>query len=168
MVQCTKCGQTKDQSQFSKSSSAKNGLQPRCKECNVKDNLKFRTEINPIHHSDWQKNNKQRTSELIKRFRKADKSGKIYSIQNPNGDCYIGITKTPISVRLGEHRKCYRKDNGRIPLLHKSFDKYGYDNHKIEVVVELEDIDRKQLQFIESSFIQSFKEIGKSLNIRTK
>ena len=67
MVQCTKCGQTKDQSQFSKSSSAKNGLQPRCKECNVKDNLKFRTEINPIHHSDWQKNNKQRTSELIKR-----------------------------------------------------------------------------------------------------
>jgi hypothetical protein len=168
MVQCKQCGHSKDQSQFSKSSSAKNGLQPKCKSCNAKDNLKFRTELNPIHHSDWQKNNVKRVRELISRYRKADKSGKIYSIQNPIGETYVGITMTSISVRLGEHRKAYRKDNGRIPLLHKSFDKYGYENHIIKVLVEFEDIDREQLQFIETTFIKVFKQINKSLNIRIK
>jgi hypothetical protein len=43
---------------------------------------------------------------------------------------------------------------------------HGLENHKFETIVELEGIDRKQLEYIESSFIQAVKETGKSLNIK--
>jgi hypothetical protein len=162
---CTKCGETKSTSQFSKCSARKDRLQYQCRDCNRKSNLKFRTQ-KPEHHADWQRNNLQRVCDLVKRYRKADKAGKIYSIQNPDGFVYIGMTETPINVRMLEHRAAYRKDRGRIPLLYDSFDKFGYKNHKIEVILELEGIDRQQLHFIESSFIQAFKQIGKSLNIK--
>jgi hypothetical protein len=45
---------------------------------------------------------------------------------------------------------------------------YGYDNHKANVILELEGIDRVQLGFIESTFIKLYKELGKSLNVKIK
>lgn len=168
MKQCRKCNEVKELSQFSKCSVRKDGLQYNCKSCNKKDNLKFRTEINPQHHAEWQKNNPERLIELVKKYRKADKPGKIYSIINPDGYVYVGMTETPLSVRILEHKSKYRRCHGELPKLHKSFDKYGFDNHKVELLLEMEDIDRKQLQFIESSFIQAFKQKGKSLNIKNK
>jgi hypothetical protein len=167
MKTCSECKELKEFNQFSKRSVSTDGLQPKCKKCNSKDNLKFRTE-KPEHHQQWQWNNCDRVRELVRKFRKADKSSKIYSITNPLGETYIGMTNTPFSVRLLEHRAQYRKDKGRLPELHKSFDKFGFENHKIDVILELEGIDRKQLGFIETSFIQAFKQKGKSLNIRTK
>ncbi len=41
---CQACGIDKDQSEYSKRSASKDGLQQRCKQCNKKDNHKFRTE----------------------------------------------------------------------------------------------------------------------------
>lgn len=170
MKQCIKCREVKDVSNFSKCSARKDGLQWNCKSCNKKDNLKFRIEINPSHHANWQHNNPKRLCELVSKYRKSDKGGRIYSIKNPNGDVYIGMTEAYLSVRKLEHRQHYKKakkgKQAPLPLLHKSFDIYGVDNHIFETVVDLGDIDRKQLGYIETSFIQSFKEIGKSLNIR--
>ena len=57
MKQCKQCGEVKEATQFSKSSSSKDKLQPKCKNCNSKDNHKFRTEINPQHHAKWQTSN---------------------------------------------------------------------------------------------------------------
>ena len=170
MKKCSKCRAVKETTQFSKCSSAKDGFQPNCKSCNKKDNLKFREEINPEHHAEWQRKNPQVVYRILKKHRRADKSPLIYSIKNPDNDVYIGMTEAHLSVRKGEHKLHYRKSKqGKqhpLPLLHDSFDKYGIENHKFEVVVELEGYDRKQLAYVESSFIQSFKEIGKSLNVR--
>ena len=47
-----------------------------------------------------------------------------------------------------------------------AIDIHGIENHKFETIIELEGIDRKQLEYIESSFIQAVKETGKSLNIK--
>lgn len=169
MKRCIKCREMKETTQFSKCSARKDGLQNNCKACNKEDNLKFRTEINPLHHADWQQNNLDKLCEYVAKYRKADKGGLIYSIRNPNGDTYIGMTETHLSVRALEHRQHYKKakrgKQAPLPLLHKSFDKYGLDNHSFEVVIQL-DVDRKQLEFVESSFIAAFKEIGKSLNIK--
>jgi hypothetical protein len=172
MKECKQCGQLKDQSQFSKCSRAKSGLQPKCKQCNKTDNYKFRTEINPSHHAEWQRNNFSRVVELVKKYRKADKSSLIYSIRNPEGDTYIGMTQMYFKVRKWEHRTNYKKHRagmpsaGNIPLLYESFDKWGINNHQFEVVVDMGDIDREQLKFIETSFIQAFQQVGKSLNIK--
>ena len=78
------------------------------------------------------------------------------------------MTQTHFKVRLGEHKKQYRKEKGLLPALHKSYDAYGYDNHKANVILELEGIDRVQLGFIETTFIKLYKELGKSLNIKIK
>jgi ribosomal protein S10 len=43
---------------------------------------------------------------------------------------------------------------------------HGIQNHTFETILELEGIDRKQLENIESSFIEAVKQTGKSLNIR--
>jgi hypothetical protein len=171
MIKCNQCDKSKDESQYSKCSSAKNGLQPKCKSCNKEDNLKFRKQINPQHHANWQRSNPERLTELVTKYRKADKGGIIYSIRNPDGETYIGMTEAYLSVRSLEHKQHYKlAKKGKkftLPKLHESFDKYGVENHTFQIVVELPGIDRKQLAFIETSFIQSFKEINKSLNVRT-
>lgn len=172
MKQCVKCREVKDESNFSKCSARKDGLQWNCKSCNKEDNQKFRTQINPQHHADWQRSNPDRLNELVSKYRKADKGGIIYSIRNPNGDTYIGMTEAHLSVRWLEHRQHYKRaKKGKmfsLPKLHESFSKYGLDNHTFETVVELPGYDRKQLAFVETTFIESFQEIGKSLNVRTK
>jgi hypothetical protein len=170
MKRCTKCGKQKETTQFSKSAARKDGLQDNCKACNKVDNLKFRNEINPEHHANWQRKNPKRLTELVQKYRKADKGGKIYSIKNPIGEVYIGMTEALLPVRKLEHVQHYKRGKkGKrtvLPLLHASFDKYGIENHKFEIVVDFGDCDRKQLAFVETSFIIAFKELGKSLNIR--
>lgn len=172
MKKCMKCGETKDVNNFSKSVARKDGLQDYCKSCNKENNLKFRTEINPNHHAEWQRNNPERLCELVANYRRADKGGLIYSIRNPIGETYIGMTEAHLRVRSLEHKQHYKKvlrgKANPLPLLHQSFDQYGVENHTFEVVVQLDGIDREQLKYVETSFIQSFQEIGKSLNIRIK
>jgi hypothetical protein len=160
---CKECSISKDINQFSKRKASPDGLQPKCKQCNSKDNELFRTE-NPEHHMEWQKSNSEQHSRNVARYRKGDKSSKIYSISNGNGEYYIGMTNTHISVRMLEHRIHYRRRHGDLPKLHESFDKFGFENHKVDVLLELDGIDRTQLRFIEKSFIQVYKQKGISLN----
>jgi hypothetical protein len=168
--QCKQCGKSKDTTQFSKCSSSKDKLQHRCKACNKKDNHKFRTEINPQHHAKWQRSNWDKFMSYIRNYRRADKNGIIYAITNPEGETYIGMSEMYLNNRMLEHRKHYKqyKQGKRtsLPGLHDSFDKYGVENHKFKTIFESEDIDRKQLEYIESSFIEAVKQTGKSLNIR--
>ena len=172
MKECKKCGEVKDYSLFSKCKARKDGLQDYCKACNKIDNLKFRTEINPQHHSKWQKENWNRFVEYYANWRRGDKSGKIYGIINPEGQTYVGMTQTPLSVRMIEHRVKFRRmKEGKdkktsIPLLHDSFERYGIENHKVKVLFEEEDIDRKDLKMMETTFIKAFKQKGKSLNVK--
>lgn len=171
--ECNKCGEVKPHSQFSKCSSNKDGLQYQCRDCNRKSNHKFRTELNPQHHAEWQRTNLKRLCELVKKYRKANKPSLIYSISNPEQEHYIGMTQMHLSVRRLEHISHFRKSmKGNravvLPLLHDSFRKWGVENHKFEVILNMGDIDRKQLAFIETSFIQAFQEINKSLNVRIK
>jgi hypothetical protein len=167
---CRRCCKLKDTTQFSKRKASSDGLQGDCKECNTITNKKFRTEIDPKHHERWQKSNWDKFVSYIKKYRKADKSGIIYAIINPEGETYIGMSEMRFNVRMIEHRKHYRqfKQGKRtsLPGLHDSFDKYGLENHRFETILELEKIDRKQLEYIERSFIDVLQQQNKSLNTR--
>jgi len=171
MKECRQCKQTKELSAYSKCTSNKDGLQYKCRECNKKDNYNFRTE-KPEHHEIWQSNHRPRVKELIKKYRRADKGGLIYLIRNPIGELYIGASEMYLKVRKLYHITHYKRalagKRQRLPLLHNSFDTWGVKNHTFEEVVHFEDIDRKQLEMIESSFIQSVKLTGKSLNYKIK
>jgi len=167
---CNKCGNTKPTTEFSKKTASPDRLQTYCKSCNSKDNFLFRKEINPTHHTIWQKQNRARVNELVSEYKRAKEYGTIYYIQNPNGDYYIGMTKTLLKVRITEHRIKYRRyKNGKVkafcPLLFQSFDTYGLDNHQFGTLLEFDNISKSDLRSYEREIIQTFKGLNKSLNI---
>jgi hypothetical protein len=166
--QCKLCGETKDTTQFSKCSSTKDKLQPRCKECNKKDNLKFRTEINPTHHQKWQTDNWGSFVEYMRKYRKADKVGIIYSITNPEGMVYVGYSQAYFSVRKNYHNSHYKRakmgKRRRLPGLHDSFDKYGLENHQFKVLKECPGFTKEQLLELENAYITLNKFQNISLN----
>jgi len=78
---------------------------------------------------------------------------------------YIGQTKTRMFVRFTYHKVHYKQKYMCIPLLHKSFDKFGIENHKFELLLDLGDLERTYLTQIESSLIKEYKKLGLSLNV---
>ena len=171
MKTCNRCHKVKDTTQFSKCKANKDGLQYRCRECNSKDNHKFRTEINPKHHEKWQNKNWNTFIGYVQKYRKADKMPIIYSIKNPDGFQYIGMTMMTFTVRLWEHRAHYRKalkgKRPRLKLLHNSFEKYGIENHEFKVIKECPGLSREQLRELEKAFIVLNKIQNISLNQRS-
>ncbi len=170
MKECQRCGKVKETTQYSKCSKNKDGLQYQCKSCNKETNLKFRTEINPTHHEKWQNDNWDTFISYVQKYRKADKMPIIYSIKNPDGFQYIGMTMMTFKVRLWEHRSHYRKalkgKRPRLKLLHSSFDKYGIENHEFKVLKECPGLSRDQLRQLESAYITLNKFQKISLNQR--
>ena len=170
MKECQRCGKVKETTQYSKCRKHKDGLQYKCKQCDKETNLKFRTEINPTHHEKWQNKNWDTFIGYMKKYRRADKTGIIYSITNPEGLQYIGMTMTKIQVRLLEHRSHYRRalegKRQRLGLLHDSFDTYGLDSHEFKVIKECPGLTRGQLRELEKAYItlNKFQKISLNTN----
>jgi hypothetical protein len=139
---CSSCKEQKLTTQFSKYKSAKDGLQPHCKECQS-------TRTRPI------------TNKLLK----ADKDGVIYTITNPIGEVYSGQTNTEFKYRWSNHKSAYKTKYGKFPLLHQSFDTWGIDAHIFKVIQNHGNIDKVSLKEIESNMIKAYKLNGKSLNV---
>jgi hypothetical protein len=97
--------------------------------------------------------------------KKADKDGVIYSITNPIGECYIGETNMIPKYRWMMHKATWKSKPGMHPLLHKSFDKWGFDAHIFTVVEELGSISKVDLREVESNMIKAYKLNDKSLNV---
>jgi hypothetical protein len=89
----------------------------------------------------------------------------IYSITAPNSDVYIGFTQRKKRFRLAEHKKFYKTRLQCIPLLYESFDRYGIENHTIEILKQWEGT-RDEGMEMESKLIQFYKSINKSLNVK--
>ena len=162
---CTKCGILKDYTQFSKCSSAKDGYQWHCKECNNADNKRFREVIDPTYMNRWFTKHKVEWNEYIKEYSNVGNINTIYSVTAPDGKVYIGHTRRKKRFRLSEHKKFYRSRQHNIPLLYESFDKFGIDNHTTEILKQFEGTKEEGME-LESRLIQFYKSINKSLNIK--
>ena len=102
MKHCKKCQKTKDESEFSKNSKKKDGLQAYCKECNKKTNKKFRDK-NPQYWSYETGYFSDRSKwSYIKELQSANKDIKIYMVKLPMGS-YIGSTKRTLRMRMYMH-----------------------------------------------------------------
>ena len=86
-------------------------------------------------------------------------TGVIYKITNPKGKIYIGCT-IDFKRRLSEYRRLSMV--GQVKL-YNSLIKYGYDNHKFEIVEECSD---EVLHEREIYFIKHYNCIEEGLNIR--
>lgn len=127
---CGGCGEVKPHEDFSKCRKRKDGLQPKCKACNKKDNTLFRkTKPQYWSYENGYFSDKEKW-EYISLYQKADKSIKIYMISFDDGTKYIGSTKALLNVRLNRHIIDYKRklnnDNKRLlPLLHEKFDEFN-------------------------------------------
>ena len=165
---CTECGKTKSVEDFHRKRASRDGLQSKCKTCFKTINKNFR-ETNPKYQLDWQRQNPQRHTEIVAKFRKADKTSKVYYIKSPNNQYYIGMTNMHLAVRLIEHKNKYNrwmkgKSVPQHPNLFESFKKWGIDNHHMGILFESDDMDRETLRMYEKTFIKTFMDLGIALN----
>jgi len=165
---CTECGKTKSVEDFHRKRASRDGLQSKCKTCFKKINKNFR-ETNPKYQLDWQRQNPERHVQIVAKFRKADKTSKIYYIKSPNNQYYIGMTNMHLAVRFLEHKNKYNrwmkgKSVPQHPNLFESFKQLGVDNHHMGILFESDNMDRKGLRQIEKAFIKSFMDLGIALN----
>lgn len=79
----------------------------------------------------------------------------IYKITNPSGKVYIGQS-WDWSMRIA----FYRTGNCKTQIgVYSSLKKYGYDNHKFEIICELpEDVEQKVLDSYEVLYWQFYKD----------
>lgn len=133
---CNECNKLKDSSEFSKCRNRKDGLQPKCKECNKKDNKEYRTH-KPEY---WSYENgyfsDKEKWEYISLYQAADKTIKIYTIKFPDGSMYVGSTKAHLNVRLSRHladyKRAVRHKKKAFPLLHPKFDEFKTTEELVE------------------------------------
>lgn len=88
------------------------------------------------------------------------RKGYIYKIVSPTGRIYIGKTYN-INTRLGRYRTCGRLNQ---PNLFRSLKKYGYENHTIEILLELRCTD-SLLNYLESFYINTYNSYKKGMNM---
>lgn len=81
--------------------------------------------------------------------------GCIYKIENLiNNKVYIGQTKQKVNYRYSQHFSRLRNNNHQNNYLQNSFNKYGEENFKFEVVCECESLD--ELNEKEAYYIEEF------------
>ena len=145
LKQCNQCGKVKPLSDYHKKTASKDLKQDKCKSCVKQINKNFR-EIKPKYQITWQRQNSKKHIEIVTRFRRADKSYKVYYIKSPDGLYYIGMTQMHLPVRWIEHKaKFNRWMNGKKttqhPNLFQSFKTHGINNHEVGTLFESEDLD---------------------------
>jgi hypothetical protein len=168
---CNHCNQIKPISEFYKKSASKDGLQPKCKICVKEINEAFRYN-NPKYQTNWQRINSDKWTKYVSGWAKQnvnadDKRSALYYITNPDDKVYIGSTQTLFSQRKSAHKIHYKNKTRVIPLLHDSFDIYGWDAHKW-TVIDMAGVDRETLRIMEYAMINHYNKLGMSLNVRLK
>ena len=168
---CNHCNQIKPLADFYKMSASKDCRQPKCKQCCKVVNENFR-DTNPKYQVDWQRANPVKWLGYVTKWAneniKADNSrSKIYFIQNELGQIYVGHTQTAFGQRKSSHMTQHRDRTASLPLLHQSFDTFGFDNHKWETI-DMSGVDKETLMMIEYQMINNFNNLGISLNVRLK
>lgn len=84
----------------------------------------------------------------------------IYKITNPEGKVYIGQTIRPIDHRIREYKGLYRGVLAQ-KLIARSILKYGWSNHKFQVLLKLHNSEN-YIDQIETMYIKYYKSYFKT------
>lgn len=161
---CCKCHIEKDESEFTKDKSRKDGLFVRCKSCNKKytidniEHIKIKSAINRKKNKEYQKEynkkyreeNKEKLKEKQKEYRENNKD-KIFL----NRKKYREKNKEIISNKKREY---YKNNKERLKLKFKNYQKNNKINRNIrELNRKKNDKDYKIKSNIRTLFISNFK-----------
>lgn len=170
---CTKCGGFKPLTEYHKNKKSKDGLQYYCKTCCNKASKEFR-ELNPKYYSykgDGYFADKQKW-EYIRKWGAADKTIKIYAIEVPSGEIYVGCTKAFMKRRMlthiGDYRRYKRGFKSRIiPKLFDVFDTMEEEEIvkilKSAYILQEDDGSRTKMYSMERKWIDRLREQGYTL-----
>jgi len=164
--QCTVCGEVKEinAENFHRNKAYKTGFLRRCKVCQMKDVTKY-NQSNPQYWEKYRKDNQQYIRDYYTEYYDTDQPIKIYGIQNPNGEVYVGMTQQrDWNIRVTQHRSSYRTEPGSYPKLHESLDTHGWDSHNQILIEKLDTKDRGRGMCRETFWIRHYIQMGKSLN----
>lgn len=170
---CSDCGESKPYTnQYFPYQIKKEGkLLKRCKSCQLIRTKEY-YKNNPNYFKEYREDNWETSmKDYILNWMKINNAAKykckIYSITSPDERVYIGLTKRKtIKFRFLEHKKCFSAGIVKIRALCESFDKWGVENHKLQLIEELDTTDRNLGRKLESKWIKHYKNLGKSLNIQ--
>lgn len=84
----------------------------------------------------------------------------IYKIESPNGRVYIGQTCDP-KRRESQYRRLRNKSQ---KIIYRSIEKYGWDSHTFNVIIE-GIYDLREIDMLEIENIKKYKNLGISMNI---
>ena len=143
--ECGVCLEVKPANEFHKLKKANDGLQRTCKICTLKKHAEYRSRTS----CGWWKH-------------KADAPFLVYIFTNPEGFIYAGKTDTTSRLRYQRHKAQYKNKKHILDLLYASFDEFGFDAHKFEVMSEHET--KLQALQAETQTILRQKKLKKSLN----
>ena len=119
MKECSKCGETKEVSEYYKKKRHKDGLSYHCKKC-----CKKRHQIN-----------KDRNNKRTKIYRQTLPAA-VYEIKNKiTGKAYVGQSKS-YPARWNRHKSCLRRGVHRNLSLQSDYDEYGLDVLEFNVITE--------------------------------
>lgn len=164
---CTHCGETKplDREHYHRNKSYKTGFLRRCKPCQM-EHVTLYNQSNPQYWERYRIDNEQYIRDYYQEYYDTDQPIKIYAIQNPNGECYIGMSQMrDWMIRISQHKSSHRVKHGSYPKLHESIDKWGWDTHRFILIEEMQTKDRGRGMCRESMWIQHYEKMGKSLNV---
>tara|TARA_R110000796_G_scaffold144236_1_gene260931 strand:+ start:1045 stop:1659 length:615 start_codon:yes stop_codon:yes gene_type:complete len=125
---CNNCGKDKPITEYSKRSKSKDGLQPKCKQCNKEFNDTYRKHNKEYWSFKTGYFSDKTKWKYIADYSRADKSIKVYKIEFDDGSLYIGSTKRPLTTRMISHvSDWWAYENGLvkkcIPGLYEQFNK---------------------------------------------
>jgi len=163
---CTHCGETKplDREHYHRNKGRTCGYMSLCKFCQMKKVTKY-NQSNPQYWEKYRVDNEQYIRDYYQEYYDTDQPIKIYGIQNPNGEVYVGMTaQRDWNTRVTQHRSSYRVERGSYPRLHESLDKHSWDKHKQILIEELDTKDRGRGRSRETFWIRHYIQMGKSLN----
>lgn len=164
---CSHCGETKPLTSefYHRNKAYKLGFLRRCKCCQMEAVEKYNRE-NPQYWQKYREDNADYIRDYYQDYYGMD-TCKIYGIQNPIGDTYVGFTQfKSIDIRFSHHKTDYKRKHGSYGKLHQSVDQYGWDNHKLILIEELKTTERHRGYARETFWIQHYMKMGKSLNIK--
>lgn len=132
MKLCPKCNELKDENDFSKHKTKKDGLQWKCKECMKEYNKEYRQlnqnktrEYSKKYNKKYRQLNHKKILEKKKEYRHAHRIGSLS--ENKNCSCYLGI-----HIAEGLVAK-YFKNPLRMPQRNPGYDFICSNGYKIDV-----------------------------------
>ena len=153
MKQCIGCKQLKSPTEFSKRKSSHDGLQPKCKACNKKDNAVFR-EKRPTYKKEWDIKNPGAQAQIVYRYwsRNPEKQMRyIHAYYNSMGmgvykitcditqDFYIGYS-SQLRARFNVYKRGTETAHKLVNRnLWDALVKYGVENFTFEILEQVED-----------------------------